>query len=145
MLGLAFAAVTYDMFKLTRASGSTGGSARPTRWCAGRPADRSIQSPGPSLDIRQGGGDSRSAGASTADLQAVLPAGSRCIPSGRRRCGCTPPPGSTGISAYGVDVADPLTHGLVNLVQGRAPAADDQVALTAQALDRLGRAPRRTP
>jgi putative ABC transport system permease protein len=136
VLALTFAAVTYDMFRLTPAEQAgrlMGAADARLTWVADGP-------------VHQEGSDEHwSSGAELIanpvpmnDLLKVLPAGSRVA---ALRSGTAELRTATGVgelAGYGLDVADPLAAGLVTLREGRAPADSGEIAVTEPASVRLG-------
>lgn len=136
VLCLAFAAVTFDMFKLTVPEQLTRdmGTADARMWWP----YTGLAEQDPSGKAMGSRGEPRERPATEAEFLSVLPPGSRVI---RNHTGVVQLRTATGIgdlSARGLDVADPLARGLVTLLSGRAPANAEEVALTEQAVVRLG-------
>lgn len=90
-----------------------------TRGGAGQPLELKVFTPG------------------SADLLALLPQGSRVTQLEEASIGLKTPTGTGGMAAWGIDIASPLTRGIVELLDGRAPERDDEVTLTERAADRL--------
>lgn len=136
VLCLSFAAVTYDMFTLTTAERLTrdlGAADARVWWMYEGQAYQDFEA------NRFGSlGDRMQGGYTEAELLAALPPGSRVIADLEGRVDMRTPAGTGILQARGLDVADPLLAGRVTLLAGRAPADGGEVALTEQALDRLG-------
>jgi putative ABC transport system permease protein len=138
VLFLSFAAVSYDMFRL-----STGEQL--DRDLGTADAAISWQARGP---IRQeptglGWGSSspvppRDTPATEAEVLAKLPPGTRVIADLSGQVPMRTAAGTGSLPARGIDAADPLARGIVTITAGRAPAGRDEVALTSQAAGRLG-------
>ncbi|MFS8478815.1 MAG: FtsX-like permease family protein [Micromonosporaceae bacterium] len=135
VLCLSFAAVTYDMFTRTPAE-------RITRELGAADARVFWISDGQAMQDFEGSGFAsrgQPKGPYTeAELLAALPPGSRIIADLEGEVDMRTAAGTGILPARGLDVADPLVAGRVTLLAGRAPASGDEVALTEQALDRLG-------
>ncbi|MBX6723796.1 MAG: ABC transporter permease, partial [Dactylosporangium sp.] len=136
VLCLSFAAVTYDMFTLTpteRLTRELGAADARVWWMYEGQAYQDFEADS------FGSHDDGTKGAYTeAELLATLPPGSRIIADLEGRVDMRTPAGTGILAARGLDVADPLLAGRVTLLAGRAPADGGEVALTEQALDRLG-------
>lgn len=72
------------------------------------------------------------------DVLALLPAGSTVSQSWEAPIAMHTAGGIGTLSANGIDTTSPLTAGMVRVVDGRTPRAADEVALSPQALARLG-------
>lgn len=74
-----------------------------------------------------------------AELTAILPAGSRVVPyaSGEGLAVKTPS-GQGKINWISFDAADPIATGMYEILEGKAPAAKDEVLLSSAAADKLG-------
>ncbi len=135
VLALSLAAASYDMFRLTPAEQATrllGAADAKIDWVDTKPVGQHPTGVGPATDAAP-----RNATVSARDLLAVLPAGSAVIPIRTGRIELLTATGLGELAASGIDVADPLTAGIVTLRAGRAPATDREMALTPQAADRL--------
>ncbi len=137
VLGLSYAAVSWDMFTLTEAEEVDRRLGR---------ADAIVSWPyqGPVVQDRTGEPRAgtqpprRERSYPTADLLAALPAGSRVLPDERSAVTLrTPAGGLAGLDARGLDLTDPVTRGIGVVVDGRAPAGAREVARTAEAADTL--------
>jgi len=151
VLALTFAAVSYDMLTLTgaeKADRTMGTGDARIVWQTHMPL---MQMPDPGDGYQYGGDGSgpqgvAQAGAATqeeqnkpgttAELQAQLP-GSTVLPLRRGAVRVKTPDGQGSPDAVMVDAASPLADGYVSLLEGRAPASDSEVALTAQAMEYL--------
>lgn len=151
VLGLSFAAVSYDMFSLTGAetADQTMGTADArVRWDYQQAINQDLTGVGwPTEDIVRG--STSVSGASDgkeevpkpptdADLLAKLPAGSKVLPV---RSGAVELKTLNGLgqpNAVAVDARDPLTTGFVRVTAGRAPQTPYEAAVTEQAAARLG-------
>ncbi|MFD0747785.1 ABC transporter permease [Phytohabitans flavus] len=136
VLALSFAAASYDMFRLRpaeQADREMGAADARLRW----------DHTGPVVQEPRGNGWSGEGSPVTQpfterEVLAALPAGSRIIPALENYTEFRTAGGIGSIGVQGLDVRDPLTEGLVTLLEGRAPASAGEVALTPQAADRLG-------
>lgn len=137
VLGLGFAAVTYDMFNLTpqeRVTRDLGAADATMRWASAGPVFQEPDGNGWGSN-----GNDQGAGAKTdADLLAVLPAGSRVTRPTTGTVDMQTVAGTGLVEGYGLDLTDPIYAGHVKLLRGHAPAAATEVALTEQAIDHLG-------
>lgn len=134
--GLTFAAVTYDMFRLTPAERVEReiGSADAQLWWQHDGPIRQTDAFG--FQIPSGGRVSdRTPG--SADVAALLPPGSR-VTAWRDGQAWVETVGGVGqLRWHAVDLTDPITAGLARIVAGQPPAPGE-VALTAAATGRLG-------
>ncbi|HYN97538.1 MAG TPA: ABC transporter permease, partial [Pilimelia sp.] len=134
-LGLSFAAATYDMVRLTpaeRATQELGAAQAEVTWPYAGPVEQT-----PAADWVSSDAPERGAYAA-ADLLAALPPDSRAISHAQGEVRLRTRTGAGDLPARGLDIADPLTAGMVTVLTGRAPATDREVALTPQAAERLG-------
>ncbi|SDY52461.1 putative ABC transport system permease protein [Micromonospora pattaloongensis] len=136
VLALTFAAVTYDMFHLRPAeqlNRELGAADARVQW---------VSEVGLEQDPEGRGWSSSSTstpGTATIDrLLDVLPAGSRAIPSTVGLLDVRTAAGIAELEVRGIDVADPLTRGMVRLRAGRAPVGDAEIAVSESAGRRLG-------
>jgi putative ABC transport system permease protein len=147
VLALSFAAVTYDMFNLTPTEAADRlmgtGTAR-VLWEVNGPIQQSYSGEYYGSDQvnvdpgKSGSGDGKPFAPSTADVVAKFPSGTRAVALRRGTADFTTALGTGSINAISIDAADPLTHGYVTVLSGRAPATTGEVALTREAVDRLG-------
>ncbi|QSB13492.1 ABC transporter permease [Natronosporangium hydrolyticum] len=128
---IAFAAVSYDSFQLTpeqTVESQLGAADASLRW----------QFTGPVTQDLGGGylsGDQpRTAPPTVAQVEALLPAGSRATPMTSGYLEWLAPDGVKTIGTRQVDLTDPMLAGLAELRAGRAPATDHEVALNAAAM-----------
>lgn len=137
VLCLSFAAVTYDMFRLTpqeQQDRQLGAADARVRWEYDGPAAQDFAG-----EIYMPIDRSRKReSASREELLAALPPGSRMTPTMDGAVTLRTPGGVAGVSTHEFDLGNPLLAGLVKLVSGRPPATDDEVAVTEQGLDRVG-------
>ncbi|MFG3705039.1 FtsX-like permease family protein [Micromonospora sp. NPDC047670] len=113
---LSFAAVTYDMFRLTpteRAERTLGQADLKLTWMSRNPPGQS-------------------------ELNSVLPAGSRSLPVGQGPTSWKTVSGVGEVETHWLDLTDPLTDGMVELRSGRAPSGETELAASEPALLRLG-------
>jgi putative ABC transport system permease protein len=144
VLFLAFAAVSYDMFTLTgaeKADRTMGTGTARIQWTSkqgvlqlpdpddGYYSDPSFGSPaGPDADKPP----------TQAELIAALPAGSTVLPVLRGVAAIKVPDGVARPNAVSIDASTPMTNGYVTLLSGHVPGPAGEVALTEQAMTRLG-------
>ncbi|MFI2651885.1 FtsX-like permease family protein [Micromonospora fulviviridis] len=140
VLGLTFAAVSYDMAELTRAERmdrQLGGADAMLRWIDLSAIAQDAWGEG-SWPV---GGDSvpPTRPVTADEVRALLPAGSRLtrvrlwLPFEVRIDGKT-----TSFDARAVDLTDPLAQPLATLREGRRPSRPDEIAVSPAALRRLG-------
>ncbi len=145
VLALSFAAVTYDMLTLTgaeKADRTMGATEARIQWPSHGPV---LQYPDPyggfyAQDPRvspSGGPDTGRAG-TQAELLAALPTGSTSLPLRRGSVRMRTVDGIGQPNAIMVDARSPFTKGYLTVLEGRAPATISEVALTEQAMQRLG-------
>jgi putative ABC transport system permease protein len=139
VLCLAFAAATYDMVRLTnteRLARNIGTADASLRWEANGPIQ---QDPIGEFWIPAGAKlPPREAPATESDVLASLPPGSRVTRDLSGALDMRTATGTGELEVRGLDADDPLTRGIVDIRSGRAPAGPGEVALTAQAAERLG-------
>lgn len=134
-LGLAFAAVTVDSFRLTATQelDRTIGSADAlVRWQDDGPVTQGVDGEGFIY------ADSAPPEVTAADLVAVLPPDSRVVPVRRGDLEVRTATGIGALPAEEADLADPIHEGRIVLRDGRAPSDSDEVAMTPEAGRRLG-------
>jgi putative ABC transport system permease protein len=150
VLCLAFAAVSYDMFALTasekadRAMGT--GDARiswQSRTPIGQTPDGVMEyGEGPRVTAGTSAGEPPSKEAdpapSTSDLAAAMPPGTTILRVRKGIADVKTADGRGRLNAISVDATTPLTKGFVSILDGRAPTASNEVALTKQAVARIG-------
>ncbi|MBB5872276.1 putative ABC transport system permease protein [Allocatelliglobosispora scoriae] len=136
VLGLSFAAVSYDMFNLTRPElieRRLGAADALVSW-AGGPVNQ--LTPG---SVESGGSDKTPPEIpTTAEIEALFPAGSRAVSIMQGTAQMRTATGIGNVSAFALTIADPVTAGMVTLLDGVPPRSDTEVALTPQAAARLG-------
>jgi putative ABC transport system permease protein len=146
VLCLSFAAVSYDMLTLTGAEKAdrTMGTAQariqwPSRWEVQQYPDPYEGGYGNiSRGEPLGGGEDRDKPGTQAELLAKLPPGSTALPLRRGAATLRTVDGIGQPNTVMVDATSPLTRGYVEVLSGRAPTAVGEVALTKQAMERLG-------
>jgi putative ABC transport system permease protein len=139
---LAFAAVFTDTFTLTPHERATRlmGTAQAV---LARPMDGPVHQDPTDLD-RSGPAAAPPPAAepaappTPAELLALLPPGSRVIPDQTGPLQLRTAAGTGTVGARMLDTADPLAHGILRQLTGRAPATRDEAALTPAAVRRLG-------
>jgi putative ABC transport system permease protein len=139
VLGLSFVAVTYDTFRLSPselATSEMGTGDALLAW----PVDGRVMQWPTSTDwgTHPSTRDFKPKNATIADVQALLPAGTKLTPLtedvGQFRTGS----GTGAVQTMEFDYAAPIAKGVMTPLKGRAPAARDEVALTPYAVKRLG-------
>jgi putative ABC transport system permease protein len=139
---LAFAAVNYDTFDLSpaeQADRRMGSAQAAVSW----PFDAAVHQDSNSTELFATSilvppPGTRPAEPTMDRMLALLPAGSRAIADQRGRLSMQTATGIGNIPARMLAYADPLAHGILRQVSGRAPATVDEVALTRAARQRLG-------
>ncbi len=136
VLALSFAAASYDMFRLRpaeQADRDMGTADARLQWDMNGPV---VQDP--RGDGWSGEGSQFAKPRTEPEILAALPAGSRIIPSVESWGDFRTASGIGTLNTRGLDIRDPLTAGLVTLLDGRAPAGDSEVAISPKASERLG-------
>lgn len=136
VLALTFAAASYDMFKLRpgeRADREMGTADARLLWEYDGAVAQDPRGDGWSAE-----GDPHQTARTEQEILAALPAGSRIIRSLESYTELRTASGIGTLNSRGIDVRDPLAAGLVDLLDGRAPANAGEVAINAAAADRLG-------
>ncbi|HET9139941.1 ABC transporter permease [Actinophytocola sp.] len=136
---VTFLSIAWDSFELTvgeRADRQMGAAAAVVSWPGENPVrqlpDHAIAFP---VDSTKPPG---SGAASDDRLRALLPPGTRFIRDQDGNLTVHTASGIGTITTRSLDYADPLAVGIYRPLQGRAPAAADEIALTPAASDRLG-------
>lgn len=138
VVGLAFFAATYDMFRLTPAEQTTRDMGQATAWVAWQVNGQIEQARPTEFDITNMRDRATPASHTGADVLAALPAGSRAIERVQGTVSMRTATGVGDLPVLGLDVADPLTRGMASVLRGRAPHGPGEVALSESALGRLG-------
>ena len=136
VLALSFAAASYDMFRLRpaeRADREMGAADARLLWEYTGSVQQDPRGDGWSAE-----GDVTPKPHTESEILAALPAGSRIIRSRESYADFRTASGIGTVGTRGLDIRDPLTAGLVTLLDGRAPATSGEVAISPQAADRLG-------
>ncbi len=76
--------------------------------------------------------------AATATVLSLLPAGASASWAWQGSVSVRTGAGDASIEAYGLDAASPITRGLVHVSEGRAPRTGNEVAMSQDAVTRLG-------
>jgi putative ABC transport system permease protein len=141
--GAAFAVASYDMFTLTppeRLERQLGAADAQLTWVVDAPVIQADVS-GQGVTVVDAGRGADAPPAHTAeDVLALLPPGSRVTPRWQGAVRLATVTGTGDLSWHALDLADPITRGIAYPVDGRVPAAADEVAVTATAAARLGAA-----
>ncbi|MFI9643041.1 FtsX-like permease family protein [Micromonospora sp. NPDC051925] len=140
VLALSFVAATYDMADLTRAERfdqQYGAADVVLRWATENPLYQDAW--GESNWARQGEQVSRRRPVNRAEVEALLPPGSRVSQVSRWvpfevRIGDR----TRTLDGRALDLTDPLPRSMVRLRAGRVPTASDEVAVSSRAGGRLG-------
>jgi len=143
VLCLAFAAVSYDMFHLSPAENADramGTADARIYWDSRNQIEQSPQGDnwGSSAVPIGDGKQAPPPPPSTSDLVAALPQGTTVLPVRKGVVEVRTAAGRGRLNAVSVDATSPLTKGYVSILEGRAPSAPNEVALSKQAIDRLG-------
>jgi putative ABC transport system permease protein len=138
VFGLSFAAVDFALFALTpqeQADRSMGTAQATIRW----QYDGSVrQEPDLLTPFPDGAQPTGEPPPTVERLLGFLPAGTRAVPDRAGALSVRTASGVGSVDARRLDYTDPLAQGILRQVSGRAPAADDEVALTASASKRIG-------
>lgn len=135
VLALSFAAASYDMFDLRpeeEANRELGSADALVEWAYSGRVEQS-----PTGDAYGSEGEPRTTPISGTELLGALPAGSRIVQSQEGIVEFRTATGVGNLNSYGMDVADPLAAGYIELLEGRAPSGDAEVAITKNAGKRL--------
>jgi putative ABC transport system permease protein len=139
---LAFAAAYTDTFTLTpeeRAERLMGGAQAVLAWPMREPVHQDptdIERSGPTGALAP---TAEPASPPTAkELLALLPPGSRVVPDQTGPLQVRTAAGTGTVGARMLDSTDPVAHGILRRLTGRAPATRDEAALTPAAVRRLG-------
>ena len=138
VFGLAFAAVTYDMFKLRpaeRVDRELGTAEARIHWYGDGPVTQDVGGDRWEEPPRDG---PATAHPDQERLLAHLPPGSTATPYAESWMDMRTAAGIGGLEVIGVDAGNPLARGIVTVREGRPPAAADEVGLSARAMKRLG-------
>ena len=145
VLGLTFAAVSWDMFTLTpdeRADRTMGAADARLTWSYASPLRQGpTGEPVLTLPISgagQHGPDLAEPAQVRAALAQLLPTDTRMIPIRRGEVTVRTADGLGQITAVALDASDPLARGFVTVLAGRAPRAGTEIALTHEAMARVG-------
>ncbi|GIH06006.1 hypothetical protein Rhe02_40730 [Rhizocola hellebori] len=135
---LSFAAVSYDMFQLTEAESL---DRRLGRADAMLTSVKDLSLDGSKMSwtspVERPIALTDLASLSEEEILAELPAGSRVIPLGRSSLRVRTSDGVAYLPVHLVDIGDPMTRGMVELRQGRAPSADNEIAVNIAAANDL--------
>jgi putative ABC transport system permease protein len=136
VLALSYAAASYDMFNLRpaeRAERDMGAADARLLWEFTGPVQQDPRGNGWSSE-----GNPTDQPRAEREVLAALPAGSRVIPSLESFTDFRTATGVGTLTTHGLDIRDPLTAGIVTLLDGRAPATGSEVTVSRKAADRLG-------
>lgn len=137
VLGLTFAAASYDTFRLSpteRADRDIGAGDALVSWDWREPVR---QHPTEPYAVPVNATQAPRA-ATAAEVLAALPAGTRAIPLVAAMHGFRTAAGTATLQTTELDYADPLARGILVPLAGRAPAGPDEVALSPHAARRVG-------
>jgi putative ABC transport system permease protein len=138
---LSFAAATYDAYKLTPEETITrhmGAADAYIDWIADDSILEPTKTDPATTDPSTPATPTPPKPHTAAALLALLPTGSRATQFWSGGVGLHTAHGFGELSAYGIDMADPITHGMVRIDSGRAPRADNEVLVSPDAVARLG-------
>ena len=136
VLGLAFAAVSADMFALTpteRLDREIGAADARLSWPVRQPVAQDLKAE----QWRSDSGEDTGKRATTDEVLAQLPPGSTATLIDGGYWDMRTATGVGGMEIVGIDPTDPMVAGLVTLLAGRAPTAENEVAVTRKAAGRL--------
>jgi putative ABC transport system permease protein len=136
VFGLAFAAVTSDMFALTPAEKidrQIGAADARISWPVREPVRQDLKA-----ERWESAGNGESKQATTDEVLSHLPPGSRATLLDGGYWDMRTATGIGGMEIVGVDPTDPVTAGFVSLLDGREPRTENEIAVTRAAADRLG-------
>jgi putative ABC transport system permease protein len=139
VLALAFAAVSFDSFRLTteqQLDREIGAADALMSWQYDGPVSQPADGYG-AAPVAAGGFEETQPPVTGAELREVLPPGSRAVPELNGDWEMRTATGVGVIPAERADLTDPIHEGRLVLRDGRAPAAGDEVALTREAGSRL--------
>ncbi|HTF06765.1 MAG TPA: FtsX-like permease family protein [Asanoa sp.] len=142
VVGLAFAAVTFDMFNLRPAEKidrPVGAADARIQWYDRTPLRQNLD--GENWNAEQASPPGRQAEPfqpTERDLLDKLPPGSAVLRTSSAWLDMRTATGIGGVEVLGIDASNPLAKGMVTVLDGRAPKAGNEVALSRKALDRLG-------
>lgn len=141
VLGLAFAAGTYDMFRLTPQEvvpREIGAADAALRWMYADPVEQA-DAKGQNLRYSEGEAQAepREHQPTAAEVAAVLPPGSTVIPYSQGEVRVETGAAAARLAWHALDLTDPVTDGLARITSGQAPGGAGEVALTAAAAQRL--------
>jgi putative ABC transport system permease protein len=139
VLALTFAAVTYDSFRLTtgqQLDRELGAADARIEWLNDGPVSQPPDGQGIAVLAADGVADGRPP-VTAAELRSVLPPGIRAVPQLHGRREMRTAAGIGELPAELADLTDPIHGGRLLLRDGRAPTAEDEVALTRPASHRL--------
>ncbi|MEV4532252.1 FtsX-like permease family protein [Asanoa sp. NPDC049518] len=140
VLGLAFAAVTWDMFDLRPAEKidrQIGAADARIQWYD-RTAIRQNLSGDSWTSEQENAGPGKPFQPTERDVLAQLPPGSAVAPMSSAWLEMRTASGIGSVEVIGVDAASPLAKGIVTVLEGKAPQTGNEVALSRKAMDRLG-------
>ncbi|WP_203718497.1 ABC transporter permease, partial [Asanoa siamensis] len=140
VVGLAFAAVTYDMFELRPAEKvdrQIGAADAQVQWFDKSPMRQNLDA-----SLYEGesapGRTTEPFLPTTNDLLAHFPPGSTAVPTSSAWIEMRTATGIGGVEVLGIDAGSPLARGMVEVLEGRAPRTATEVALSRKGLERLG-------
>jgi putative ABC transport system permease protein len=137
---LAFTAALYDTFRLSppESADRLMGTAEATiTWQYDRPVEQDPTSPD-LIAVATGPGEESPQAPTMSQLLALLPPGTHAITRDSVRLSMRTATGVGQINAEMLDYTDPIARGIYRPLSGRAPTSIDEVALTPEAVRRLG-------
>jgi putative ABC transport system permease protein len=140
VLALSFLAASYDMFTLTaaeRLDRLLGAADAQLTWSFDTPANQ-VDLAGAEGYPLDGSQPDSYPSHTDQDLLSLLPAGSRVSPRGQGETRLATATRGAWLPWHELDLADPLTRGIAEVTEGRAPGGAGELALTATAADQLG-------
>jgi putative ABC transport system permease protein len=137
IMGLAFAAVLYDSFTLTKAEQvrrEIGAADARVIWAY----DGAIEQGPEEFYYPTDGSDAKPHTSTAEEVTAALPAGSRVVSDRAGRLSVRTRTGTATVNFRDLPYTDPIASGILRPVSGRAPAAAGEVSITPTAADRTG-------
>ncbi|SNT64776.1 putative ABC transport system permease protein [Asanoa hainanensis] len=140
VLGLAFAAVTYDMFDLRpseKIDRQIGAADAKIQWYDHTAIRQNLSGDSWTNEV-ENAGPGKPFQPTEREVLAQLPPGSTVAPLSSAWLEMRTAAGIGSLEVVGIDAASPLAKGIVTVLDGRAPKAGNEVALSRQSMDRMG-------